>query len=199
MTQPNQDYLEPGPLCDPSNSSITELAERISTGKNDFETAHALFDWVRDNIEYRVLGIESADATLGRGQGCCLAKSNLLVALARARGIPARYRQFSGYLNSPDERIARVKHEHIVPELYVNDRWIIGDPAYNIRVASVYEVGEMGKTTWHGLTSEKVLASLPNWMWIGQRIVIWLSPSAYAVRRKVARATRCCNHQGDHP
>ena len=190
MTQTNREYLEPGPLCDPSNPEIAGLAERIGAGKTELETAYALFDWVRDNIEYRVLGIESADATLARGQGCCLAKSNLLVALARARGIRARYRQFRGYLDSPDERIARAIHEHIVPELYVNDLWMIGDPAYNSRVASVYEVGELGKTTWHGLTSEKVLANLPNWMWLGQRMVIWLSPSAYEVRRKVAKATR---------
>ena len=190
MTQPHHDYLESGPLCDPGNPEIAGLAERISTGKDDLETAHALFDWVRDNIEYRVLGIESAGATLERGQGCCLAKSNLLVALARSRGIPARYRQFSGYLNSPDERIARAKHQHIVPELYMNDRWMIGDPAYNSKVASVYEVGELGKTTWHGLTNQKVLSSLPNWMWVGQRIVIWLSPAAYVVRRKVAEVTR---------
>jgi transglutaminase-like putative cysteine protease len=188
MNNSDSKYLNYGPFCDPSNPEIAKLANQICAGKNKALEGIELFNWVRDQIKYQVIGLESASATLARGEGCCLAKSNLLVALARAKGIPARYRQFTGFLNSPDEQIAKLKHQHIIAELFVNGQWVAGDPAYDATIETVYEKGELGKTTWHNLSTDKVFENLPHWLWLVQRIIIWVSPSAHLVRRKVAKA-----------
>ena len=89
-------YLQPSELCDfDSNPQIRakaeELAEDCRTSRQKF---HRLFDFVKE-LPY---GLEDWDVTasqsLAKGWGMCSGKANLLVALLRSIGIPARYRVY---------------------------------------------------------------------------------------------------------
>ncbi len=183
-------FLERTPFCNPKDQRVVERAHEITRNKSGREAARALFLWVRENIEYKIIGIESASATLRRKQGCCLAKSNVMVAMARAIEIPARYVLFEGRLLSPREDIAGQRLAHIVPEVFIEDEWVIGDPAYERNLASVYETGELGKVSWCDVQKEERHARLPIWLWPGQRLMIWLTPGAWKVRNAVAAARK---------
>lgn len=123
-----------------------------------------------------------------RGRGCCLNKTNLLIALARAVGIPARYLFFEGCPASPRKEIAAARVPHFVPELYVEGQWTAGDPAFETNLAAVYETGALGKTTWRETKKEKRAVALPWWLWPVQRVVIRVDGKARVVRRAVAEA-----------
>jgi transglutaminase-like putative cysteine protease len=87
-------YLQPSELCDFDHSfeiraKAKELTKDCRTRKQKFQR---LFDYVKV-LPY---GLEdwdiAASETLAKGWGMCSGKSNLLVALLRSLGIPARYR-----------------------------------------------------------------------------------------------------------
>ena len=89
-----EEYLQPSELCDfdrspEIGSKAKELTKGCSTTRQKFRR---LFDFVKE-LPY---GLEdwdmAASETLAKGWGMCSGKSNLLVALLRSLGIPARYR-----------------------------------------------------------------------------------------------------------
>ena len=88
--------LSPTPVIDSDAPAVmTRMAELTAGLRGEGPRAAALFRHVRDAIRYDftpTLPDRSAwlaSATLARGQGFCQQKSVLLVALARATGIPA--------------------------------------------------------------------------------------------------------------
>lgn len=116
--------LLPTKNCQSGNSSIVALASSITAGlSSTYDRAVALFDWVRDNITYTSSYYNTkygALGTLNSRIGNCCDHSNLLNALARASGIPARYKHgnclFSdGYFG------------HVWSQLYVNGKWYDAD------------------------------------------------------------------------
>lgn len=89
-----EEYLQPSELCDFDRSpeikaKARELTESCRTARQKFQH---LFGLVKE-LPY---GLEdwdvAASETLAKGWGMCSGKSNLLVALLRSLGIPARYR-----------------------------------------------------------------------------------------------------------
>ena len=91
-----QEYLQPSELCDFDRSpeiraKAIELTENCSTTRQKFQR---LFGFVKE-LPY---GLEdwdvAASETLAKGWGMCSGKTNLLVALLRSLGIPARYRVY---------------------------------------------------------------------------------------------------------
>jgi len=91
-----EEYLQPSKLCDFDRSpeiraKATELTEGCRTTRQKFQR---LFRFVKE-LPY---GLEdwdvTASETLAKGWGMCSGKSNLLVSLLRALGIPARYRVY---------------------------------------------------------------------------------------------------------
>ncbi|HEV8711724.1 MAG TPA: transglutaminase family protein, partial [Candidatus Binatia bacterium] len=87
-------YLRPTTYCDSHAPEVVALADEIRhRSGGDWEYAQAAYDFVRNEIAYAfepephrgVVG------TLEAGCGICVDQANLLVALARAGGIPARY------------------------------------------------------------------------------------------------------------
>jgi len=89
-------YLQPSELCDFDRSfeiraKAKELTEDCHTRNQKFQR---LFDYVKE-LPY---GLEdwdvTASETLSKGWGMCSGKANLLVALLRSVGIPARYRVY---------------------------------------------------------------------------------------------------------
>jgi len=88
-------YLRATRGCDPYQPEIVALAKKLGEGKKDKrEHAEAIFDFVKNEILFasEALPEKGVVGTLKAGYGICTDKLNLLVALARAAGIPTRYR-----------------------------------------------------------------------------------------------------------
>lgn len=84
-------YLGTSPLIEVRNAKIRKLAKEIGV---DEETAwgrvEAIYDWVRENVEYKNGPIKGALAGLRDGTGDCEELTSLFIAICRAGGIPAR-------------------------------------------------------------------------------------------------------------
>jgi transglutaminase-like putative cysteine protease len=91
-------FLRATPLT-AADAAIVELAREAAAGKDPLETLHGLMHSARARLSYQPghTDVEtSAAVALQRGRGVCQDHAHLLIAAARAIGIPARY--VSGYL-----------------------------------------------------------------------------------------------------
>ncbi len=116
-------YLQPGTYAQSTNPTIEALAASITTGLTTPDAkAVAIFNWVRDHITYSFYyGTKyGALGTLSSGTANCVDHSDLVVALARAAGIPARYQY--GYCDFSDGW-----YYHVWAQLYVNGQWYYAD------------------------------------------------------------------------
>jgi transglutaminase-like putative cysteine protease len=88
-------FLQPTDIIDSSNPAIAAAAADIVGEANDDEVvARRCFEWVRDHVrhssDHRVSVVTcTASDVLKQRAGFCYAKSHLLAALLRTRGIPA--------------------------------------------------------------------------------------------------------------
>ena len=110
---------------DALNAAIKELAEDLTAGKTTvLAKAKAIFNWVRDNIDYEYYADTKykATGTLSKKRGNCCDHANLIVALCRAAEIPARFSHgkncvFSSGLNTG----------HVWAQIYVDGVWYSAD------------------------------------------------------------------------
>ena len=127
-------YLQPTPVIDCNNPSIQEKSKDLTKGQADIiEKARSLFYFVRDEIKYTIYVSKSrpeyflASNTLSKREGYCVQKAVLLVALARAAGIPAGL-GFARLRNNllPEKILSwmgtNILPFHGYPELYLNKR-----------------------------------------------------------------------------
>lgn len=89
------EYLQPTAIIDCDHPTIVRMAAELAAGaKDEEEVARRCFFWVRDSVRHSVdyqLPVVTCTASdvLRHRAGFCYAKSHLLAALLRARGIPA--------------------------------------------------------------------------------------------------------------
>ena len=110
---------------DALNSAIKSLANSLTSGKTTvWAKAQAIFNWVRDNINYEYYANTKykATGTLSKKKGNCCDHANLIVALCRAADIPARFShgkncKFSSGLNTG----------HVWAQIYVDGVWYSAD------------------------------------------------------------------------
>jgi len=123
------DYIHAEAFIDPNDRQISDLASSLAARHDHpVEQARALFHFVADNI-----GNEPATGTAGLGAGECLkaghgdaaAKSRLLTALCRNRGIPAR--MVTGL--TLEKRCDQTAHHWV--EAWVGDHWMPMCPFYH--------------------------------------------------------------------
>lgn len=122
-------YLRPSPYADSRDRVIVRAAEEAAAGTEDgWDRAEAIYDWVRENIEYRFARkIKSARQALADGYGDCEEMTSLFIAMCRAVKIPARAVWVPG---------------HCYPEFYLED--IQGHGAwYPCQVAGTRNFGAM--------------------------------------------------------
>ena len=139
-------YLEPTAVIDCNNPSIQEKTKDLTKEQEDIsEKAKSLFYFVRDGIKYNIYVSKSlpehfrASNTLSKREGYCVQKAVLLVALARAAGIPtglgfARLRN-----NLLPEKTVKWLGTNILPfhgyaELYLNGKWVKATPAFDLKM-----------------------------------------------------------------
>jgi hypothetical protein len=91
-------YLRPTLYCDCHAPEIIAIAYQFrQSSSNDWDYALRIYNFVRNEVLFALEPFPSNGAvgTLEIGYGICIDKTNALIALARAGGIPARYCQIS--------------------------------------------------------------------------------------------------------
>ncbi|HEY0065193.1 MAG TPA: transglutaminase-like domain-containing protein [Telluria sp.] len=90
------------------------------------DSARAIYDWVRANLQYAgyVADDHGALDALSSGRGDCTEYANLVVALARAAGLPAR--MVGGYVLDRDSA-PRPSDYHNWAEVYLDGDWRLLD------------------------------------------------------------------------
>jgi hypothetical protein len=115
------EWLHADPGIDPSHADITTVALELTPGLDKpIDQVHALFQFVDQNIRKEPAAGASSTALecLQNSRGDALAKSRLLVALCRNRGLPARL--VSGLiLNKKSEQ-----KPHVWAEVWIDGAWI---------------------------------------------------------------------------
>jgi hypothetical protein len=135
-------YLQPSELCDfDSSHRMRQKALALTKGcKNRQDRFQRLFAFVKE-LPY---GFEDWDLkasdVLKKGWGMCSGKTNLLVALLRSVGIPARYRVYRimadsalwgrlGNASGQPDRLDELGEErdHVDCEVWLG-KWVVCDP-----------------------------------------------------------------------
>ena len=116
-------YLQSTANCQVTDSRIVADVAAITSGITDpYAKALALYNWLHthENYQFYSNSVKGAVGTLCSGYGNCCDLSNLMVAFARAAGIPARY--VHGYCH-----FSSAWYGHVWAQLYVNGQWINAD------------------------------------------------------------------------
>jgi transglutaminase-like putative cysteine protease len=123
------DFIEPELHVESANPQIVALAGELSQGKSTFcQQVRAFYDYIGNTLVYTYNGANwGAQAALGPMGSDCTEYTDLLVALSRARGIPARY--FDGLLYLDKDTAALAQIEHAWPDVYLPAAgWVALDP-----------------------------------------------------------------------
>jgi hypothetical protein len=144
-------YLASSANCQVTAPEIRSLASTITRGMTSaLSKATAIFNWVRDNIDYSFYYNTKYGAvgTLKNRTGNCVDVSHLLVALSRAAGIQARYVHASCTFLSGNV------YGHVWAQLYVNGKWVNADASSSMNSLGVIR-------NWKSASIKGYYASLP--------------------------------------
>jgi len=139
-------YLEATSFIDCDAWSIKEKTQDLTKGQErDTDKVRSLFYFVRDKIKYNPYSPRYspehyvASTILERREGYCVQKAVVLVALARAVGIPFRLRfaDIKNYL--VPKKLAEWMGTnffvyHGYDELFIKRRWVKATPAFDLRM-----------------------------------------------------------------
>ncbi len=107
-------YLGPSPYIESQNYQIKKVARDILADKQDlsaWKQVEAIYDWVRQHVQYKNGPLKGALRALKDGSGDCEELTSLFIALCRANKIPARTVWVPG---------------HCYPEFYLQDKEGVG-------------------------------------------------------------------------
>lgn len=93
MTRQLRAFLGESPYIETRNRKVRSIADQLRSENKDrpvWEQVEAIYDYVRENIEYREGQIKGAVAALEDETGDCEELTSLFVALCRLHRIPAR-------------------------------------------------------------------------------------------------------------
>ncbi len=125
----SDEFIQPEMHIESANPQIVALANDLSRGKDTVcKQVRAFFDYIGENLVYTYNGANwGAQAALGPMGSDCTEYTDLLVALSRAKSIPARY--FEGLLALDQETSASARTEHAWPDVYMPGiGWVAMDP-----------------------------------------------------------------------
>ena len=147
-----EEYLKPTSIVNSDNPTIKNKAKEVTKGqKKAIEKARSLFDFVRDNIKYNPYLPRHlpkhfrASNTLARGEGFCIQKAALLIALSRAVGIPARFHFFILRNHLLPEKMAELLVSNVIPdhgfvEFYLEGNWVGATAAFDLEMCQKYGI-----------------------------------------------------------
>ena len=123
------DFLQPELHIESDNPQIVALAGKLSQGKSSVcQQVRAFYDYIGNTLVYTYNGQNwGAQAALGPMGADCTEYTDLLIALSRASGVPARY--FEGLLYLDKGTTALAQTEHAWPDVYLPVAgWVALDP-----------------------------------------------------------------------
>jgi transglutaminase-like putative cysteine protease len=120
------DYLAAEPFVESGDPKIQAVAHEIG-GDEPSDVAKRIQRWVGGHLEDSGYEREDQGAlhALATGRGDCTEFMHLFVALARARGIPAR--EMGGFLAAQGE-VPSARSYHNWAEVYLDGAWRVADP-----------------------------------------------------------------------
>ena len=83
-------FLSPSPYIESRHPAIVKLARQTVAGLLGWKKVEAIYDVVRERVEYRNGELKGAAKALADGWGDCEELTCLFIAMARATGVPAR-------------------------------------------------------------------------------------------------------------
>jgi transglutaminase-like putative cysteine protease len=110
------EFTKPELHIESANNQIISLATELSKGnRTTCEQVRAFYDYIGDELVYSYnQNAWGAQATLGPMGADCTEYASLMIALSRAKGIPARYYEGLLFLEEKDgnaeDEIARTEH-----------------------------------------------------------------------------------------
>ena len=130
-------YLKPEFLIESNDPYIMNIARRIK-GDSQEEILQNIYEYIQKNMQYKLIGNVSAKQALQQGYGKCSEYAAIMIALCRAKKIPAR--MLLG-------NIAREKFpQHNWVEVYYDKYgWVVYDPTVSPVNVKVYN--NSGKIT----------------------------------------------------
>ncbi len=146
-------YLKAGGHC-ALNQAIKNKAASLTKGLTTTAAkAYAIFNYVRDDIEYSYYADSKKDAsgTLSSGSANCCDQANLVVALCRAAGIPARYSHAQGCTFS-----SGLVTGHVWAQILIGDTWYAADAT-----SSRNKLGDINNWNTNSYNTLKQYALIP--------------------------------------
>jgi hypothetical protein len=137
-------YLRPTPVIDCGSTSIKETAKQLTEGQQNIsDKAKSIFYFVRDRIKYNFYvpsdkrDYYRASRTLEVGEGFCIQKAILHVALSRAIGIPARLHLAAIRSHHVPTKLKELMGGDLFPthgyaELFIGGKWLRVTPAFDL-------------------------------------------------------------------
>jgi hypothetical protein len=201
----NEKYLRPTRWCNPREPLVIAMANELGAYElSDWEFADAAYWWVKTNLISEILPLDSMSATLRRGTGTCMHATSLWIALCRAAGIKARYKELRTMMNEAamgldatqildlDETeqatlqdLLNVPIKHALGEACIDGQWVVADPGHRVEHYAQYgaPVLKLGEDA-AGLVLTPIpgkirrFESLPLRVGITMRLQTWLAPVA---------------------
>ncbi|MDD3985829.1 MAG: transglutaminase family protein [Methanobacterium sp.] len=144
-------YLNPTKNCQSDNSILKSKAISITKGlKTQKAKAIAIFNWVRNNINYSFYYNTKYGAlgTYNSRYGNCVDTSHLLIALERAAGVPARYEKVYARFTSGHW------YGHVLAQIYVEGVWYRADGTSSRNQFGVINNWNTDTATYYGTYRE---------------------------------------------
>lgn len=143
--------LSPTRLIDSDHPAVIAFARQHAVGRDQRERAIALYYAVRDGFRYDPYRIDlseegmKASSVIAEGIGWCVPKANLLAAVCRAAGIPARvgYADVRNHMST--ERMRRTMNTdlfiwHGYTDIFIDGNWRKATPAFNIELCERFDL-----------------------------------------------------------
>jgi hypothetical protein len=137
-------FMEPTSYVDCDAEPVKEKSRALVQGiPTQRDKAVKIFYAVRDGVKYTIYGKRSlpehfrASFVLSAGEGYCVQKAILLVALARAASIPARLRLASIRSHLVPKELLEKRGSDVFPyhgytDLYIEGSWVKAAPTFDI-------------------------------------------------------------------
>ncbi|MDP3066101.1 MAG: pseudomurein-binding repeat-containing protein [Methanobacteriaceae archaeon] len=145
-------YLIATKNCQVNDPSIVTLSKSITSGATTaYDKGLRIFNWVRNNLEYSWYynSQKGAVKALSSLSANCCDHSNLIVALSRAAGVPARYVHGVCTFSSGT-------YGHVWAQVYANGKWYDADGT-----SSRNELGTIYNWNTSSWTLKGIYAELP--------------------------------------
>lgn len=145
------DYLHSTANCPVDDPVVVAKMKEIIAGKTtDYEKAEAIFYYSLDEWEWVNYSNTSRGAvkTINQKGGNCCDLSHAVVAIARAAGLPARYRHAQCKYKASGSIIG-----HVMAEIFVDGKWYLCDPSSSGTTFGNHEAWSV-MDTFNGLYNE---------------------------------------------